>query len=371
MFSRLASAITRMPQVARAVNISAAAPRISNKAKFVFAAGAIAGTSCIADSASGPDLAAIRAQIETIMDDENTYNPSVDNAPGCLAGGGDIGPVLVRLAWHCSGTWDKDVKNGGSDGATMRFSPEADHGGNAGLGWARNMLEPVKAAHPEMSYADLYIFAGKVAIEAMGGPDIVFTAGRTDAPQASCPAADNRFSPDGRLPDGDKGAQHVRDIFYRMGFNDQEIVALSGAHSLGRCHTDRSGFWGPWSYSPSTFSNEYFRLLVEETWTPKTEHNGKPWPVDQPQFENGNKQLMMLTTDLALIKDPLFNAWVVKYKADEELFFADFAKAYKKLNELGCKFDSSSCSSGCSASTGKIAAGAIGVALCGVLLGAK
>ena len=44
----------------------------------------------------------------------------------------------------------------------MRFSPEADHGGNAGLGWARNMLEPVKAAHPEMSYADLYIFAGKV-----------------------------------------------------------------------------------------------------------------------------------------------------------------------------------------------------------------
>ena len=52
-----------------------------------------AGTSCIADSASGPDLAAIRAQIETIMDDENTYNPSVDNAPGCLAGGGDIGPV--------------------------------------------------------------------------------------------------------------------------------------------------------------------------------------------------------------------------------------------------------------------------------------
>lgn len=46
-----------------------------------------------------------------------------------------------------------------------------------------------------------------------------------------------------------------------MGFNDQEIVALSGAHALGRCHTDRSGFEGPWQFSPTTFSNEYFRLL--------------------------------------------------------------------------------------------------------------
>jgi catalase (peroxidase I) len=54
---------------------------------------------------------------------------------------------------------------------------------------------------------------------------------------------------------------HLRVIFNRMGFNDQEIVALSGAHALGRCHTDRSGFEGPWQFSPTTFSNEYFRLL--------------------------------------------------------------------------------------------------------------
>ena len=55
--------------------------------------------------------------------------------------------------------------------------------------------------------------------------------------------------PDGRLPDADKGSKkatisHLRDIFYRMGFNDKEIVALSGAHALGRCHTDASGYWG-------------------------------------------------------------------------------------------------------------------------------
>ena len=65
---------------------------------------------------------------------------------------------------------------------------------------------------------------------------------------------DARFSPDGRLPDGAKDTktetiQHLRDIFYRMGFDDQAIVALSGAHAVGRCHTDRSGFWGPWTYA--------------------------------------------------------------------------------------------------------------------------
>ena len=75
--------------------------------------------------------------------------------------------------------------------------------------------------------------------------------------------------PDGRLPDADKGSrpktiEHIRDVFYRMGFNDKEIVALLGAHAMGRCHTDRSGYWGPWTFAENTFSNEYFRLLTEE-----------------------------------------------------------------------------------------------------------
>lgn len=60
-------------------------------------------------------------------------------------------------------------------------------------------------------------------------------------------------TPDGRLPDGDKGAYHIRKIFYRMGFNDNEIVALSGAHALGRCHIDRSGFDGPWQVRSTRF----------------------------------------------------------------------------------------------------------------------
>ena len=51
-----------------------------------------------------------------------------------------------------------------------------------------------------------------------------------------------------------------------MGFNDQEIVALSGAHALGRCHKDRSGFEGPWTFSPTVLTNDYYRLLVDEKW---------------------------------------------------------------------------------------------------------
>lgn len=211
----------------------------------------------------------------------------------------------------------------GSTGATMRFASEAGHGANAGLDVARNLLEPVKQRYPGVTYADLYTLAGCVAIESMGGPKIEWRAGRPDAKdESSCP-------PNGNLPDASKGAPHIRDIFYRMGFNDREIVALSGAHALGRCHTTRSGFSGPWTRAPTTFSNEYFRLLLEETWTPK-KWNG-PF-----QYENSKSggDLMMLPTDLALIEDPAFKRYVEAYARDENVFFHDFAKAFQKLMEV-------------------------------------
>jgi len=116
-----------------------------------------------------------------------------------------------------------------------------------------------------------------------------------------------------------------------MGFNDQEIVALSGAHALGRCHADRSGFVGPWTRAPTTFSNEYFRLLVEEKWTPKK------W-AGPPQFEDKSKELMMLPSDLALIEDASMRKQVDVYAKDREAFFRDFAAAFRKLEELGVPF---------------------------------
>ena len=150
---------------------------------------------------------------------------------------GSYGPTLVRLAWHCSGTYNKHTGNGGSNGATMRFAPEANHGANAGLKVVRDLLEPVQSRYPGLSHSDLWILAGIAAIQEMGGPKIGFRSGRQDGTIENC-------TPDGRLPDGDKAADHIRSIFYKMGFNDDEIVALSGAHALGRCHADRSGFDG-------------------------------------------------------------------------------------------------------------------------------
>ncbi len=116
--------------------------------------------------------------------------------------------------------------------------------------------------------------------------------------------------------------------FNRMGFNDQEIVALCGAHALGRCHTDRSGYLGPWTYTPTRFSNQYFVLLVSEKWTKKI------WTGPE-QYENPDGDLMMLPSDMALLWDPEFAKYVKLYAKDKDAFFNDFSKAFGKLLDLG------------------------------------
>ncbi|SCZ97889.1 BZ3500_MvSof-1268-A1-R1_Chr3-3g06436 [Microbotryum saponariae] len=237
---------------------------------------------------------------------------------------GSAGPVLVRLAWHASGTYDEKTKTGGSNGAGMRYECEGGDPANAGLQHARVFLEPVKEKYPWISYADLWTLAGVVAIKEMGGPDIPWKAGRTDFTD------DSKCPPRGRLPDAALASDHLRDVFYRMGFNDQEIVCLSGAHSLGRCHSDRSGFEGPWSMSPTKFSTQYYRMLTKFKW------EKKDWTGPfQYKNEDLGEELMMLPTDLALIEDPKFKPWVEKYAADRDLFFSDFSKAFAKLIELG------------------------------------
>jgi len=231
--------------------------------------------------------------------------------------------MALRLAWHASGTYSDQDGTGGSDGATMRFAPESEDPANAGLSIARDMLLEVKAKHPEVSYADLWAYAGAVAVEFLGGPKIKMSFCRRDAPNGSfCPVT-------GRLPDASQGAAHLRDVFGRMGFNDQEIVALSGAHTLGRCHLQRSGFDGPWTRNPLKFDNQYFKTLLHMEWRPRK------W--DGPlQFEDVmTGELMMLPTDMAIKTDPALRAHAEKYAKDEKLFFRDFAKAFGKLLSLG------------------------------------
>ena len=83
----------------------------------------------------------------------------------------NAGPFFVRLAWHDSGTYDKDTKQGGANGS-IRFEKEYSHGNNAGLGKAVALLEPIKEACPTVSYADIYQMASARAIELAGGPKL-------------------------------------------------------------------------------------------------------------------------------------------------------------------------------------------------------
>jgi cytochrome c peroxidase len=246
----------------------------------------------------------------------------------------DKGPTLVRLAWHSSGTYDKMTKTGGSGLGTIHFKEELDHAGNGGLeSTAVAWMEPIKQKYGDaLSYADLYTLGGVTAIKTLSGPTIPWSSGRVDALDPSA------VTPDDRLPNADSGppgadpsdAAHIRTIFNRMGFNDQEIVALSGAHALGRCHVSASGYEGPWTATPTTFNNLYYIFLNTANWT-KRDWDGKF------QYEDGSKRFMMLPSDLVLIQDEGFKKYVDLYSQDEAAFFKDFTAAFTKLEELGTK----------------------------------
>lgn len=225
-------------------------------------------------------------------------------------------------------------KTGGSQLGTMRFKEEFSHGANAGLAeTAISWMEGIKKKYGDrLSYADLYTLAGVVAVKELGGPQVPWSFGRKDSMNPE------DVTPDGRLPAADSGspgvdkadAAHLREIFGRMGFTDQEIVALSGAHALGRCHTNASGYDGPWTPTPTLFNNAYFTLLTSIPWKQKN------W--DGPfQYEGANDTIMMLPTDLVLIKDKSFKKHVKAYAKDEALFMKDFSSAFAKLLNLGTK----------------------------------
>jgi catalase (peroxidase I) len=136
---------------------------------------------------------------------------------------------------------------------------------------------------------------------------------------------------EGRLPDAAKGADHVREVLGRIGMNDREMVALSGAHTVGKCHLDRSGFDGPWTSDHLKFDNEYFKLLLNAAeWKQVTNSKGLVQFADVK-----GAGLMMLPSDMALNSDPEFFKVVQEYANDQEAFFRDFASAFQKLQEAG------------------------------------
>ena len=236
----------------------------------------------------------------------------------------ECAPILVRLAWHDSGTFDSVDGSGGSRAAQRFDEGESTDPANAGLGIARGLLRPFKQRYAPVSNADLWSLAAVVAISESGGPTVRFRAGRRDAKSVADSVAH------GRLPDGALGADHLRAIFGRMGFADEEIVALSGAHTLGRCHADRSGFVGPWTKDPLVFDTAYFASLLSCDWYPTTASTGKPQMACA-----SHPDLMMLNTDYALVTDAAFAGYVRRFAANKHDFFQAFASAFGRLIELG------------------------------------
>ncbi|KAF8061077.1 APX7 [Scenedesmus sp. PABB004] len=247
-------------------------------------------------------------------------------------------PFFIRLGWHDAGTYDKNAgawpKTAGATGS-IRFMPELGHGANAALDVAIKMIEPIKAKHPTVSYADLYQMASATAVELAGGPVMPMRYGRRDvtdpkdcAPEGNLPAAAHPF-PDGSAKPGD----HLRRVFGRMGLSDQDVVALSGAHTLGRARPERSGFGvaetkytkdGPgkpggqsWTVNWLVFDNSYFREVKEKK----------------------DADLLVLPTDAAVFEDEGFRPYAERYLADQAAFFADYSAAHVKLSELGVAWD--------------------------------
>jgi len=274
-------------------------------------------------------------------------------------------PILVRLAWHDSGTFDKNRTEwpdmGGANGSII-YAPEINHGANNGLNKGVNFLKPFKTDYPLVSWADLIQMASAVSIEHAGGPKIPMKYGRVDvAGPEACPegtsrgTAGNAGLPDAAMPFGcgaTDAATHLRNIFHRMGFTDQEIVALSGAHTLGRAFKERSGTvdegYGEANACPFTKSVGLCPVRHDGK-AGVGMPGGKSWTKAWLKFDNSyykeyaenNKDLLWLPTDRALHEDPEFKKTFVLYKDDQAAFFEGYSAAHKKLSELGSKFEPS------------------------------
>mmetsp|Transcript_17654 Transcript_17654/g.29980 ORF Transcript_17654/g.29980 Transcript_17654/m.29980 type:complete len:294 (-) Transcript_17654:196-1077(-) len=251
-------------------------------------------------------------------------------------------PIMVRLAWHDSGTYCARMKKWGADGS-IRFKEELAHGANAGLAKAMSFVEGFKKKFPELSYADIIQMASAEAISLAGGPEIKMRYGRKDAEQAAVdghlPAAMPPF------PSGGDAAGHLRAVFGRMGFSDRDIVALSGAHTIGRAFKGRSGV------TDCGFGKAGTRYTSNENHCARNDGKkglgmlgGKSWTKNWISFDNSYfkekpcPDLLLLPTDDAVRRDPSFRPHFERYARSQYEFFADYAAAHQRLSELGSTF---------------------------------
>jgi len=351
------------------------------------------------------DYAALKADITALMTDSKPWWP---------ADYGHYGPFFIRMAWHAAGTYRTADGRGGANSGQQRFAPLNSWPDNGNLDKARRLLWPIKQKYgSKISWADLFILTGNVAIESMGGPVFGFGGGRADVYEAErdiywgaedlwvSEGVQTRIDPDKKLdlenplaaiqmgliyvnPEGPGGnpdpllsARDMKVTFERMAMNDEEVVALTaGGHTFGKAHgagdaslvgespegsdialqglgwsssfetgvgahAITSGLEGAWVNTPTEWSENFFRLLLDYDYElVRSPAGAQQWqPINQkeedkaPDAHNPGKRVptMMTTADMALKVDPDYRKISEKFRNDHEAFKDAFARAWFKL----------------------------------------
>ncbi len=350
---------------------------------------------------SALDYKALKADLAALMTDSQEWWP---------ADYGHYGPFFVRMTWHAAGTYRiADGRGGGGTGA-QRFAPLNSWPDNGNLDKARLLLWPIKRKYgKKISWADLLILAGNVALETMNFKTFGFGGGRADIwepeqdiywGQEGKWLENQRYTGDRELenplaavqmgliyvnPEGPDGhpdplasARDIRETFGRMAMNDEETVALiAGGHTFGKTHgaanpdeyvgpepagapieemsmgwknsfgkghsedTITSGLEGAWTTTPTQWSNNYFENLFGYEWeltkSPAGAHQWKPkndgglGTVPDPHVAGKTHTPIMLTSDIALREDPIYEKISRRFYENPEELADAFARAWFKL----------------------------------------
>ncbi|GAA4590112.1 catalase/peroxidase HPI [Planotetraspora phitsanulokensis] len=353
-----------------------------------------------AEAFKGLDLAAVKQDILEVLTTSQDWWP---------ADFGHYGPFMIRMAWHSAGTYRISDGRGGAGAGQQRFAPLNSWPDNGNLDKARRLLWPVKKKYGQkISWADLMILTGNVALESMGFKTFGFAGGRADVwepdedvywgPETTW-LGDERYTGDRELetplaavqmgliyvnPEGPNGtpdplaaARDIRETFRRMAMNDEETVALiAGGHTFGKTHgagpadhvgvapegssiedqglgwkssygtgkgadAITSGLEVTWTSTPTQWGNGFFENLFRYEWElTKSPAGAHQWVAKDgagagtiPDAYDASKSHAptMLTTDLALRVDPVYEQISRRFYENPDEFADVFARAWFKL----------------------------------------
>ena len=247
---------------------------------------------------------------------------------------GGRAPLFILLAWHSAASFSHADGRGGVDGADIRRPPESAWPANRAAAPAMAALERLRLRHVgrvNVSVADLLALTAVAAVRALGGPAVPLRIGR--ASFARRPLLPHTAS---RIPLGNATLPSLLSAFRAMGLGGRELVALVGAHVIGRAHRTHSGYAGRWSSArPLRFTNDYYRALVDRRWTPTPSTARFPLLqyCDRSCADDG--ALMRLPSDLSLLGSADTRRWVTAFARNQSAFFAAFQRAFAALLELG------------------------------------